>query len=99
MDAAILELIAAPQAPAQRQVALRHDLERVMARLPERCRTVLRLRYGLGYRSLEVAEQLGYQPTSIRKVTSRCVAALCRELVDSGFQDSPPTPVTADGDD
>ena len=45
------------------------------------------LRYGLGYRSREVADLLGYQPSSIRKVTSRCIAALTRELVDSGFEE------------
>jgi RNA polymerase sigma factor (sigma-70 family) len=68
-------------------VALRQDLQRILARLPERCRSVLVLRYGLGYRSREVADLLGYQPSSIRKVTSRCIAALTRELVSSGFEE------------
>jgi RNA polymerase sigma-70 factor (ECF subfamily) len=89
MDAALLDVLARPQAPEQRQVALRRDLERVLARLPDRCRAVLRLRYGLGYRSNEVADQLGYRPASIRKVTSRCVAALSQRLVDSGLAPSP----------
>lgn len=85
MDGALLELLAEPEASHQRQVALRKDLEKVLARLPIRCRNVLMLRYGLGYQSSEVAERLGYQASSIRKVTSRCIAALSRELLDSGF--------------
>lgn len=85
MDGALLEVLAEPQPPLQRQVALKRDLERVLSRLPSRCRDVLRLRYGLGYQSQEVADRLGYQASSIRKVTSRCIAALSRELVDSGI--------------
>lgn len=86
VDSALLDLLAQPEAPSQRQVTLRRDLEKMLERLPERCRSVLVLRYGLGYRSREVADLLGYQPSSIRKVTSRCIAALTRELVDSGFE-------------
>lgn len=88
VDSAMLELIAQPQDPGQKQVSLRRDLERVLAKLPERCRSVLVLRYGLGYRAREVADLLGYQHSSIRKVTSRCIAALTQELVDSGFEAS-----------
>jgi len=87
VDSAMLELVAKPEVAEQPQVALRRDLERILERLPQRCRSVLVLRYGLGYRSQEVAELLGYQPSSIRKVTSRCIAALTRELVDSGFEE------------
>lgn len=86
VDQAVLELVAEPQTPGQSTAALRHDLERLLARLPERCRNVLVLRYQMGYRSREVADLLGYQPTSIRKVTSRCVAALTRELIAGGFE-------------
>lgn len=87
VDSAMLELLAQPEAPGQKEVALRRDLEKVLSKLPKRCRNVLILRYGLGHRSREVAELLGYQPSSIRKVTSRCIAALTRELVDSGFKE------------
>lgn len=87
VDSAMLDMLARPEAPGQKEVALRQDLEKVLAKLPQRCRSVLVLRYGLGYRSREVAELLGYKPSSIRKVTSRCIAALTRELVDSGFEE------------
>ncbi|MEM7050662.1 MAG: sigma-70 family RNA polymerase sigma factor [Acidobacteriota bacterium] len=85
MDMSILEMIAKPEAPQQSKAALRHDLERVLGQLPERCQSLLKLRYGLGYKPVEVAETLGYQPSSIRKVTSRCLTRLTKQLVEVGF--------------
>jgi RNA polymerase sigma factor (sigma-70 family) len=86
VDVSILELVAAPEAPRQARAALRHDLERILNQLPERCRSLLKLRYGLGYKPAEVAEALGYQPSSIRKVTTRCLARLTRQLTALGYQ-------------
>lgn len=85
VDTAILELLSEPTAPSQRKTELRYDLDRLIARLPERCRCLLRLRYGLGCSSSEVAERMGYRQSSIRKVTSRCLAALTKELLQAGF--------------
>lgn len=87
VDLAILDLLAQPEAPKQSGTILRHDLERVLGQLPERCRSLLRLRYGLGYKPSEVAAALGYQPSSIRKVTSRCLSRLTRQLTALGFRD------------
>jgi DNA-directed RNA polymerase specialized sigma24 family protein len=56
-----------------------------MSRLSTRCRSLLKLRYGLGYGPTEVAEQMGYRTSSIRKVTNRCLAALTRQLLAVGF--------------
>ncbi|MBV8199921.1 MAG: sigma-70 family RNA polymerase sigma factor [Acidobacteria bacterium] len=86
VDAAILELIAAPQAPRQEREELAVDLDRVLSRISTRCRSVLRLRYGLGYGPNEVAERMGYRSSSIRKVTNRCLAALTRQLIAVGFE-------------
>lgn len=86
VDSTILELIAEPERPAQERRALSHDLERVITRLPQRCRDILRLRYGLGYKPAEVAEELGYKSSSIRKVTNRCLAALTRQLMLRGYK-------------
>lgn len=86
VDLAILDLLATPEAPSQKRALLRHDLERVLGELPERCRDLLRLRYGLGYKPAEVAEALGYQPSSVRKVTSRCLTRLTRHLTAIGFR-------------
>lgn len=89
VDLAILDLLAQPEAPRQNKALLRHDLERVLSQLPERCRDLLRLRYGLGYKPAEVAEALGYQPSSVRKVTSRCLSRLTRQLTALGYRSDP----------
>lgn len=85
VDTAVLEWIAAPTPPDQEKNELRHDLESLMARLPERCRSLLRLRYRYGLDPGELAERLGYRPSSIGKVTTRCLAALTRQMVASGL--------------
>lgn len=85
VDMAILDLLATPEAPSQKRALLRHDLERALGELPERCRDLLRLRYGLGYEPAEAAEALGYRPSSVRKVTSRCLTRLTRELNAIGY--------------
>jgi len=43
------------------------------------------MRYRQGYDPLELAERLGYSPSSISKVTTRCLAALTRHLFASGI--------------
>jgi RNA polymerase sigma-70 factor, ECF subfamily len=85
VDAAILELLSEPEAPSQQRAELHYDLERLLSRLPDRCRSLLELRYGLGCSSTEVADRLGYRQSSIRKVTSRCLQSLTKELTRSGF--------------
>ncbi len=84
VDAAVLEAMAAPVEPAQEGADLQRDLTNALERLPERCRSLLQLRYRQGYEPLEVAERLGYSPASISKVTTRCLAALTRSLVTGG---------------
>lgn len=85
VDAVVLDWVAEPLAPAQEQADLQHDLRTVVERLPERCRSILSLRYGLGYEPPEVAERMGYSTSSISKVTTRCLAALTRQLLASGL--------------
>ena len=89
VDTAILELLSVPEAPGQQRTELYYDLERLLSRLPDRCQALLRLRYGLGCSSVEVAERMGYRQSSIRKVTSRCLQSLTKELVKSGFSPLP----------
>lgn len=86
VDSTILELLAEAEAPAQEQTDLRADLEVMLSCLPNRCRSVLRLRYGFGCTTAEVAQATGYCKSSIRKVTRRCLAALTEQLVSSGFR-------------
>jgi RNA polymerase sigma factor (sigma-70 family) len=85
VDEALLDLITEPTRPLQENEDLCRDFERVLCRLPTRCRELLRLRYVLGLGPQEVAERMGYQPSSIRKITSRCLTVLTRELTTVGF--------------
>lgn len=80
-----LERLAGSQAPPQERAELRHDLSVAFGRLPERYRDVLRLRYGLGCESSEIAERLGYGSESMRRLTSRCLVSLGRELQNVGI--------------
>lgn len=81
VDATILEGMAEPTAPAQEGGELRHDLATALEHLPPRCRSLLTLRFHQGYEPPEVAERLGYQRSSISKVTTRCLAALTQFMV------------------
>jgi RNA polymerase sigma factor (sigma-70 family) len=86
VDSSILELLSEVEAPLQEREELRFDLDTLLSNLPDRCRSVLRLRYGLGCSTAEAAERMGYCKSSIRKVTRRCLAALTEQLLGAGFQ-------------
>ena len=85
VDSAILEWLSEPIAPSQERSDLLCDLENLIQRLPPRCRSVLRLRYRLGYEASEVAQRLGYSPMSMSKITARCLATLMRHLTAAGL--------------
>lgn len=85
VDSSLLEWLSDPVAPSQEKMDLLCDLESLLGRLPSRCRHLLHLRYRLGYEPLEVAQQLGYQASSIGKITKRCLTALSRELLAAGL--------------
>jgi RNA polymerase sigma factor (sigma-70 family) len=86
VDTTILEMLTDAEAPSQERWDLRSDLDTLLSNLPDRCRSVLRLRYGLGCSTAEAAERMGYCQSSIRKATRRCLAALTEQLLGSGFQ-------------
>jgi RNA polymerase sigma factor (sigma-70 family) len=81
VDSTVLEWLSQPLEPQQERDNLMHDLESVMSQLPPRCRSLLELRFRLGYEPPEVAARLGYRPSSIGKLTARCLAVLSRELL------------------
>jgi len=85
VDSTILELLSEPVAPSQERTDFLFDLENLLGRLPGRCREILRLRFHFGYEPPEVARRLGYQVSSIGKITNRCLAALSRELLAAGL--------------
>lgn len=85
VDGRVLEALAGAGAPPQEQAELRHDLNAAFARLPGQYRDVLRLRYGLGWRSSEIAEKLGYESDGMRRLTSEGLVSLSRELEKAGL--------------
>jgi RNA polymerase sigma factor (sigma-70 family) len=88
VDSTMLEWLSEPMAPSQERTDLLSDLDNLIGRLPSRCRSLLKLRFRLGYEPPEVAERLGYQASSIGKITTRCLAALSRELLAAGYSDA-----------
>jgi RNA polymerase sigma factor (sigma-70 family) len=78
MDLAALEDVSEPQAPIQEREEILLDLRHLARGLGRRHRAVLWLRFGLGLSTGEVAERLGYCPSSIRKLTGRSMARLQR---------------------
>lgn len=80
VDSSDLEWMAEPAAPAQDRQDLWNDLSTIIGQLPERCQSVLWLRYRMGFESQEIAEILGYSPNSISKISTRCLAALTRRM-------------------
>lgn len=81
VDRTLLEWLSEPVAPPQERADRLYDLRQMIERLPWRCRSLLKLRFQLGYEPAEVARRLGYSDSSIGKVTNRCVAALAREML------------------
>lgn len=87
IDSTLLEELAGDVPGEQEQHTVRRDLTTAIDKLPKRCRSILHLRYGLDCDSSEVAERLGYRPSSIRQITNRCIAALTVQLVSGGYTD------------
>jgi RNA polymerase sigma factor (sigma-70 family) len=78
VDLADLEELSGPQAPDQEQKEISLDLRSLTRGVDGRHRAALWLRFGVGLSADEVARQLGYSSTSIRKLTGRCLARLQR---------------------
>jgi RNA polymerase sigma-70 factor (ECF subfamily) len=80
VDGAALELLAGAEGGGGADLGLRFDLQRLVRRLPARQRALIHLRFELGLTAAEAARQLGYQPASLKKTTTRCLHALRRRL-------------------
>jgi RNA polymerase sigma-70 factor (ECF subfamily) len=90
VDSVLLECLSQPAEAPQERADLFADLASVIERLPARCRTLFRLRFRLGYELPEVAEKLGYRASSIGKITTRCLAALWRQVMASRLNTGEP---------
>lgn len=71
VDPEFLEDLSEPQPPPQERHALKSEIDALLAVLRRRERQVLCLRYGLELSPAEVAAEVGYQPSTIRKVAAR----------------------------
>ncbi|HXO21752.1 MAG TPA: sigma-70 family RNA polymerase sigma factor [Thermoanaerobaculia bacterium] len=76
VDPPILEHLAEPLPAPQERAEMVWDLNRLVVGMEARHRALLRLRYGLGLSTGEVAERLGYNVSSVRKLSCRSVARL-----------------------
>lgn len=85
VDETLLEWLSQPIDPPQEKADLLSDLAGVIERLPAKCQSLFRLRFRLGYEAPEVAEKLGYRASSIGKITTRCFAALWRQVLAAGL--------------
>ena len=78
---------AGEEIPADRALAAKQDLSRVMAAfdaLPDRCREVVRLRKIEGVSQREVAERLGIAEHTVEKQVAKGVRRLARILFGDG---------------
>lgn len=89
VDEAILELLAGADDSDPERRVLRSRLSRQISTLPNNCQSLLRMRYKLGMDVEETAQRTGYKPSSIDKVTKRCVDKLSRKLVAAGLARKP----------
>lgn len=72
----ILPDLAAPPSVGLEHEQMRRDLRVMLRSLPPKYRAMIWLRYGVGLNHDEVADRLGMQRTSVRKLTSRMVGRI-----------------------
>jgi RNA polymerase sigma factor (sigma-70 family) len=80
MDMEDLEALCEPLPPPQEQEQRWWDVEAAAAGLEARHWALLCLRFGGGLTTAELAERLGYCPTSIRKLVIRSLGRLRRSI-------------------
>ena len=76
MDLPAIDSLCPPLPPPQEKQDEMRDLRHLLRRLGKRHQQVLRLRFVLGFNPREVADHLGYCPSSIRKLALRAVSRL-----------------------
>jgi RNA polymerase sigma factor (sigma-70 family) len=80
-------LAAVPSADsAAAQAECRHDVETLLAALPERGGRIVEMRYGEELSSREIADQLSYSVGSVRKLATRHLGRLRRHADKLGFR-------------
>lgn len=92
MEVPDLESLAEPQRPAQDRLELLQQIEIMTGFLEDHHREALWLRYGLGFKTAEVAEQMGYGHSSMRKLLGRSLARLQRRRGQTSAASPAPRP-------
>ncbi len=85
----VLVELSPAQAPEQEQREIGLDLNSLTRGVDKRHRAALWLRFGVGLDTTEVARRLGYSPSSIRKLTSRSLARLQKQVGAPPATDDP----------
>jgi RNA polymerase sigma factor (sigma-70 family) len=83
VDPSFLESLSEPVSPEQERAEMLWDLDRLFDCLEERHSALLSLRYLFGYSTAQCAEILGYNVSSVRKLSCRAVAKMLRRLDES----------------
>ncbi|MGE0640662.1 MAG: RNA polymerase sigma factor [Thermoanaerobaculia bacterium] len=83
IDEGLLQELATPGELSQNRDDVSRDLSSAIRHLPQRCQSLLRLRYGLDCDMPEIAKKLGYSATSVRKIASRCLSALTGQILST----------------
>jgi len=81
VDESMLEVLARPDDSPTPDIGLRQDLQTLVGHLPARHRALIHLRYDLGLTPEETARHLGYQLSSLKKTTTRCLQVLRSRLL------------------
>jgi RNA polymerase sigma factor (sigma-70 family) len=84
VDESSLEQIEAPDDP-QAQADSRHDVRALLSVLPARGGQIVEMRYGEGLSSREIAEEMSYAVSSVRKIAARNLHRLRRHADKLGF--------------
>jgi RNA polymerase sigma factor (sigma-70 family) len=83
VDPPFLEALSPAIPPEQEREEMLWDLDRLFECLEDRHQALLCLRYLLGFSPSECAEKLGYNASSVRKLSCRAVAKMLRRLDES----------------
>ena len=101
VDLDFLEALAPPVPPSQEREEMLLDLEHLALSLPPKQRRLLQMRYLEGHTTRECATQLGYDFSSVRKLSCRAKDKIIDALALSRFDvgedpkvDEPPGPVS-----
>ncbi|MFY9826321.1 MAG: sigma-70 family RNA polymerase sigma factor [Thermoanaerobaculia bacterium] len=90
MDLSQLEELCPPLPPPQEKRDEALDLRHTLSSLDPRHQKALWLRFAMGFTPQEVADQLGYCHSSVRKLTQRAMMRLRRAAALSGPFPEPP---------